>query len=88
MQILLFTAGAIEMKRKAPNCHTLLEFTRIRYGPIGHITLIFYSVFFLCVNTINLLVGGSAVFFALTGMNRDVAIVLLPIGVVVYSYMV
>ncbi|KAF5615599.1 Na+ solute symporter [Fusarium tjaetaba] len=47
VQILLYSVGAIEIKRKAPNCHTLLEFTRKRYGPVGHLTLAFYSLFFL-----------------------------------------
>ncbi|KAH0834508.1 hypothetical protein FOPE_03656 [Fonsecaea pedrosoi] len=63
VQILLFSVAAIELKRKAPNTHTLLEFVRTRYGAAAHCVLGFYSLFFM---GINLLVGGSAVFATLT----------------------
>ena len=33
VQILLFAVLAIEVKRKAPNCHTFLEIINVRYGP-------------------------------------------------------
>ncbi|KIW81907.1 hypothetical protein Z517_04933 [Fonsecaea pedrosoi CBS 271.37] len=73
VQILLFSVAVIELKRKAPNTHTLLEFVPTRYGAAAHCVLGFYSLFFICVMGINLLVGGSVVFATLTGMNQNAA---------------
>ncbi len=59
----------MELKRRAPGAHTFLELARIRYGKAGHITFITYSTIYAIINCVNILVGGSAVFTALTGMN-------------------
>lgn len=77
--------AAIEMKRRAPGAHTFLEVARIRYGAGGHIIFIIYSTIYAIINCVNILVGGSAVFTALTGMNVIAGIWLLPIGVVIYT---
>ena len=84
VQILLFSVAAIELKRKAPYAHTFLEVARTRYGSAAHITLACYSLFYQVIAAVNLLVGGSTVFSALTGMNRDAACFLFPLGVVFY----
>lgn len=86
MQILLFSVVALELKRIAPNAHTFLEVVKTRYGRGAHITLCCYSLFYQVVTAMNLLVGGSALFGNLTGMNRDAACFLFPIGVVIYTY--
>lgn len=79
--------AAIELKRKAPNAHTFLEVTRTRYGAAAHVTLACYCLFYQVVAGMNLLVGGSTLFANLTGMNRDAACFLFPIGVsVMYSF--
>lgn len=85
VQIFLFAVAAIELKRKAPRAHTFLEVVRARYGPPAHIVLMCYSLFFQIFNAVNLLVGGSTLFATLTGMNRDAACLLFPIGVLVYT---
>ncbi|KUJ13090.1 Na+/solute symporter [Mollisia scopiformis] len=85
VQILLFSVAAIELKRKAPNAHTFLEVARTRYGAGAHITLGCYSLFYQIIQAVNLLVGGSTVFSALTGMNRDAACFLFPLGVMFYT---
>lgn len=36
MQILLFGVMAIELKRRAPRCHTLLELVRKRWGNVAN----------------------------------------------------
>ena len=85
MQILLFSVAAIELKRKAPNAHTFLEVVKIRYGAIGHVVLSLYSLVFQIIQSINLIVGGSSLFSAVTGINSDAACFLLPLSVIVYS---
>lgn len=37
IQILLFGILAIEIKRKAPTAHTMLEIIRARWGTLAHI---------------------------------------------------
>ncbi|KAI9745919.1 MAG: hypothetical protein M1818_000600 [Claussenomyces sp. TS43310] len=85
VQILLFSAVAIELKRKAPNAHTFLEVVRTRYGAGAHITLGCYSVFYQVVTAMNLLLGGSTLFANVTGMSSDAACFLFPIGVLIYT---
>ncbi|KAK8195238.1 putative sodium/proline symporter [Phyllosticta capitalensis] len=84
-QIFMFSLAAIELKRKAPRAHTFLEVVKKRYGPAGHITLMSYSLIFQIFTTVNLLVGGSTLFSSMTGMNRDAACFLFPIGVLIYT---
>lgn len=81
----MFSLAAIELKRKAPRAHTFLEVVKKRYGPAGHITLMSYSLIFQIFTTVNLLVGGSTLFSSMTGMNRDAACFLFPIGVLIYT---
>ena len=81
VQIFIFAVSAIELKRRAPGAHTFLEITKIRYGKTGHCVQILYSTLFQIINCVNILVGGSAVFTALTGMNDLAAVWLLPVGV-------
>ena len=37
LQIMLFGVMAIQVKRKAPNCHTILEVVRLRWGVPAHL---------------------------------------------------
>jgi hypothetical protein len=37
LQIMLFGVMAIQVKRKAPNCHTILEVVRLRWGTVAHL---------------------------------------------------
>ena len=77
--------AAIELKRKAPNAHTFLEVARARYGNAAHITLACYSLFYQVIAAVNVLVEVSTVFAILTGMNRDAACFLFPLGVMFYT---
>ena len=85
VQILLFSVAAIELKRKAPYAQTYLQVVKVRYGAAAHIVFCMYSLVFQIIQTVNLLVGGSAVFSTMTGVNRDGCCFLLPIGVVIYT---
>ena len=80
VQIFVFAICAIELKRRAPGAHTFLEIAKVRYGKPGHLIQIFYSTLLQAINCVNVLVGGSAVFEALTGMNVIAGVWLLPVG--------
>lgn len=87
VQIIFFSMLALEIKKKAPNCHTYQEVVRTRYGPATHIVSVAYSTIQMVCYTTNLLINGSSIFNAITGMNRDAATVLFPIGVIIYTLM-
>lgn len=85
VQIIIFSTLALEMKKKAPNCHTYQEIVSTRYGAPTHIVAVVYSLIQMVCYTTNLLINGSSIFAAITGVNRDAAIVLFPIGVIIYT---
>lgn len=87
VQILLFSVAAVELKRKAPNAQTYLQVVKVRYGSAVHLLFTTYSGVYQIITTVNLLVGGSAVFASMTGVSRDAICYLLPIGVVIYTLM-
>ena len=85
VQILLFSVAAIELKRRAPNAQTFLQVVKVRYGTAAHIVFCTYSQVYQLITTVNLLVGGSAAYSAMTGVNRDASCFLFPIGVGEFS---
>ncbi|CAG8629731.1 8933_t:CDS:2, partial [Ambispora leptoticha] len=85
VQVLLFAILAIELKRRAPNAHTFLEIVNARYGKPAHIVFLFFGLATNMVVTAMLLLGGSAVVNAITGMNVIAACFLLPLGVIIYT---
>jgi hypothetical protein len=46
-QILLFSVLAIEVKRKAPGAHTVLEIVLARWGTAAHLVFMFFA---FCTN--------------------------------------
>ncbi|KAI9801775.1 MAG: hypothetical protein M1825_003147 [Sarcosagium campestre] len=84
--IVFFALLGISCKLKIPEAHTLLEIVRIRYGTTAH----FVYMFLCLVNNLfavsNMLLGASAAITALTGMHIIAATFLLPIGVVLYTF--
>ncbi|XP_043688236.1 urea-proton symporter DUR3-like [Telopea speciosissima] len=85
IQVLLFGVMAIEIKRKAPNAHTVCEVVKARWGTKAHIVFLCFCFMTNILVTAMLLLGGSAVVNALTGVNIYVASFLIPIGVIVYT---
>ncbi|TID15089.1 sodium/proline symporter [Venturia nashicola] len=85
VQIFLFAVAAIELKRKAPGAHTMLELTKLRYGVAGHWVQIIFSTLYQFFNCVCILVGTSAVFSGLTGMNQIAACFLIPLGTILYT---
>lgn len=85
IQILLFGIIAIELKRKAPNAHTVTEIVLARWGYTAHKVFLFFALTTNVIVTSMLLLGGAAVVNALTGMNLNAASFLIPIGVIIYT---
>ncbi|KAK6204848.1 Sodium:solute symporter family-domain-containing protein [Scheffersomyces amazonensis] len=85
VQMIIFSCMALEMKRKAPNCHTYQEIVAVRYARHTHIIAFSYSTIQMVTHTVNLLINGSSIFANITGMNRDAATTLFPIGVIIYT---
>ncbi|KAK9667725.1 hypothetical protein RND81_13G007100 [Saponaria officinalis] len=85
IQIILFGIIAIEIKRKAPRAHTVCEIVKARWGTTAHIVFLTFCFITNIIVTAMLLLGGSAVVNALTGVNIYAASFLIPLGVVVYT---
>ncbi|KAH7430303.1 hypothetical protein KP509_09G092500 [Ceratopteris richardii] len=85
IQVLLFGILAIEIKRKAPSAHTICEIIKARWGTEAHVVFLIFCFATNIIVTAMLLLGGSAVVNALTGMDIYAASFLIPIGVVVYT---
>ncbi|THG06297.1 hypothetical protein TEA_010053 [Camellia sinensis var. sinensis] len=84
-QVLLFGVMAIEMKRKAPYAHTICEIVKARWGTAAHLVFLTFCFLTNIIVTAMLLLGGSAVVNALTGVNINAASFLIPLGVIVYT---
>ncbi|XP_072961915.1 urea-proton symporter DUR3 isoform X2 [Typha angustifolia] len=76
---------AIEIKRKAPKAHTVCEIVRARWGTAAHVVFLVFCFMTNIIVTAMLLLGGSAVVNALTGVNIYAASFLIPLGVIVYT---
>lgn len=85
IQVLLFGVMAIEIKRKAPSAHTVCEIVRARWGFAAHMVFLTFCFMTNVIVTAMLLLGGSAVVNALTGMDIYAASFLIPLGVIVYT---
>ncbi|ORY00601.1 Sodium:solute symporter family-domain-containing protein [Clohesyomyces aquaticus] len=84
VQIFMFAVLAVKVKQNAPMCHTFLEIVYTRYGATTHIIFVCFSMATNILVASQLLLGGSAVVTALTGMNVYAAVFLIPTGVCAY----
>ncbi|XP_075102373.1 urea-proton symporter DUR3-like [Nicotiana tabacum] len=85
IQVLLFGVMAIEIKRKAPYAHTVCEIVKARWGTAAHLVFLGFCFLTNIIVTAMLLLGGSAVVNALTGVNIYAASFLIPLGVIIYT---
>jgi SSS family transporter len=85
IQIFLFGIIAIEIKRKAPNAHTMPEIVLARWGHTAHKVFIFFALLTNIIVTAMLLLGGASVLTALTGMSLYAGAFLIPVGVILYT---
>ncbi|KAI1843265.1 hypothetical protein JX265_012162 [Neoarthrinium moseri] len=84
--IVFFAVLGIACKMRIPEAHTLLEIVRIRYGKVGHIVWIALCLINNIIAVANMLLGASAAISALTGMHVIAATFLLPVGVILYTF--
>ncbi|KAF5007798.1 hypothetical protein FDECE_5922 [Fusarium decemcellulare] len=84
--IVFFSLLGIACKMRVPEAHTLLEIVRIRYGTAGHLVWIALCLINNIIAIANMLLGASAAITALTGMHIIAATFLLPVGVVLYTF--
>ncbi|MEW5297150.1 MAG: hypothetical protein WDW36_000377 [Sanguina aurantia] len=85
IQILLFSVLAVEVKRKAPTVHTVLEIIHTRWGQTAHLTFLCFCLMTNLIVTAMLILGGAAVIEALSGVNIYAAALLIPVGVMIYT---
>ena len=83
-QILLFALIAIKIKANAPGAHTFPEIVLARHGKIAHLTYLFNGLATNMLVGACLVLGGSQVVAALTGMNVYGACFLIPLVVAAY----
>ena len=83
-QILLFALIAIKIKANAPGAHTFPEIVLARHGRLAHITYLFNGIATNLLVGACLVLGGSQVVAALTGMNVYGACFLIPLVVAAY----
>ncbi|GAD94882.1 predicted protein [Paecilomyces variotii No. 5] len=84
LQILLFALIALKIKANAPGAHTFPEIILARHGKIAHITYLFNGLATNLLVGACLVLGGSQVVAALTGMNVIAACFLIPFVVAAY----
>ncbi|GAB0497095.1 hypothetical protein MMPV_008418 [Pyropia vietnamensis] len=85
LQIIVFSLLAVQVKRRAPTAHTFLEIIQARWGTVAHAVFLFFALATNIVVTSMLILGGSAVVSALTGINTNLASFLIPLGVILYT---
>lgn len=85
LQIIVFSLLAVQVKRRAPTAHTFLEIIQARWGTVAHAVFLFFALATNVIVTSMLILGGSAVVSALTGINTDLASFLIPLGVILYT---
>ncbi|PRW20754.1 urea-proton symporter DUR3-like [Chlorella sorokiniana] len=85
IQVLLFGILAVELKRKAPNAHTMLEIIRARWGNTAHKVFFCFAIMTNIIVCAMLILGGASVIKALTNMNLYAASILIPVGVIMYT---
>jgi len=85
IQVLLFAILAIEIKRKCPAIHTMLEIVMVRWGSTAHIVFLFFGLLTCLIVTAMLILGGAATINALTGMSTYAANFMIPVPVMLYT---
>lgn len=83
-QILLFSLIAIKIKTNAPGAHTFPEIILAHHGRLNHITYLFFAWATNLLVGSCLVLGGSQVVGALSGVNVYGACFLIPLVVAAY----
>lgn len=84
-EILLFALIAIKIKANAPGAHTFPEIVYARHGRVAHLTYLFFGLVTNMLVGACLVLGGSQVVAALTGMNVYAACFLVRLEIYLKS---
>merc|ERR1740138_381841 len=76
VQVVLLSFLPVEIKSKARGMRTFLELIQIRYGSFAHTTFTCFALVTSILVTMMMLLGGSGVVTALTGMDIYAALFL------------
>ncbi|ABN64244.2 urea permease [Scheffersomyces stipitis CBS 6054] len=84
LQVSVFSVISSKIKKNANLVTTFPEMGYFRFGRAGHLAFLWCG--FICNAIVSscILLGGSAVFHAITGINQYAALFLIPFGVAVY----
>lgn len=85
IQVLLFAVLAVEVKRKCPSVHTILEIVDARWGNPAHLVFLVFAFITNIIVTSMLILGGAATIEALSGVDVYAAAFIIPFGVVLYT---
>jgi Na+/proline symporter len=84
LQIMMFALIAIKIKSNAPGAYTYPEIVLSRHGKVAHVTYLFMGFMANMLVGACLVLGGSQVVSAMTGMNVYAACFLIPLVVAAY----
>ncbi|KAK9810614.1 hypothetical protein WJX73_004522 [Symbiochloris irregularis] len=76
---------AAEIKRKAPNAHTVLEIVKVRWGTVSHFVFMYFCLLTNVLITAQIILATSQVINSLTGINIVAACILTPSGILLYT---
>ncbi|SEH43535.1 Sodium:solute symporter family protein [Halobacillus karajensis] len=85
IQVLLFAIVAINLKKRAPNAHTFLEFIGQRFDKKNHRLIMGFALMTNILVTSMVVLGGAIALNSLTGMNIYVAAFLIPLTFTIYT---
>ncbi|CDQ18983.1 sodium:solute symporter family protein [Halobacillus karajensis] len=85
IQVLLFAIVAINLKKRAPNAHTFLEFIGQRFDKKNHRLIMGFALMTNILVTSMVVLGGAIALNSLTGMNIFVAAFLIPLTFTIYT---
>ncbi|KAK9785769.1 hypothetical protein WJX73_001272 [Symbiochloris irregularis] len=80
----IFGTVAAEIKRKAPNAHTVLEIVKVRWGVPAHLIFMYFCLLCNVLISSQIILATSQVVFNLTGMSIYAACLLTPVAIMLY----
>lgn len=86
IQIILFAVLALELKKRAPSCHTFTEFLYLRLGKFGHKVFLLFALLANSIVMAMLVLGGAVALNVLTGIDIRIACFIIPLSIMMYTY--
>lgn len=84
-QFAVFGTLALQLKRRAPKAHTVVELARRRWGHKANFVYFYLCFLNNCVICTLLILGASNLLVAATGMNEYAALMIIPFSVIIYT---